>query len=103
MEPTMNQENQVTREPGSALTGPLLVGAAVLVVLILGGIYLSQMSDGSRATMESTYSDVDSESWMPQTGGSDDAASIQAELEATSMAEFENNMNADAEAAASSL
>ncbi len=99
----MPGNNQVSQGPGSSLTGPLLIGAAAVILLMFGGLYLWQGTSTSRDTMESAYSDVDSESWMPQTGGNDDAASILAELEATNMAEFESNMNADAEASASSL
>jgi hypothetical protein len=102
MEPTTSEENHVSQGPGPRLTGPLLIGAAAVVVLVLGGLYLWQ-SGATTGTMESAYSDVDSESWMPRSGQGDDAASILAELEATNMAEFESNMNADAEASASSL
>lgn len=90
-----------TQEPGANLTIPMLVGGAVLAILVLGGLYLWQQPAG---TMESAYSDVDSESWMPaQAGGTDDAAEIEAELEATDMSAFENSMNADIDAAASSI
>lgn len=95
MEPT------TTQEPGSSLTVPMVLGLALIAMLVLGGLYFWQ---GEGATMESAYSDVDSESWMPaEAGGTDDAAEIQAELEATNMDAFEQHMNADAEAAASSI
>jgi len=42
--------------------------------------------------------DGTSESWMPQSSASDEAAAIEAELQATNMSEFEQRMNADLEA-----
>ncbi len=93
MEPTTVQE------PGANLTMPMLIGGALIAIAILAGLYLWQ----SPRVAEETLSDVDSETWMPAASDSDDAAAIQAELEATSMTQFEQNMNTDAAAAASGL
>lgn len=93
MEPTTVQE------PGANLTMPMLIGGALVAIAILAGLYLWQ----SPQPADESLSDVDSETWMPASTDSDDAAAIQAELEATSMTQFEENMNADAEAAASGL
>ncbi|MHB1086826.1 MAG: hypothetical protein ACYCZ0_03710 [Minisyncoccota bacterium] len=93
MEPTTVQE------PGANLTMPMLIGGALIAIAVLAGLYLWQRPQ----VADETLSDVDSETWMPASSDSDDATAIQAELEATSMTQFEQNMNADAAAAASGL
>lgn len=87
------------QEPGANLTMPMLVGGALIAIVVIGALYLWQKPERASEGL----SDVNSETWMPASTNSDDAAAIQAELEATSMTEFEQNMNADAEATASGL
>lgn len=77
----------------------MLIGGALVAIAVLAGLYLWQNPQAA----DESLSDVDSETWMPAASDSDDAAAIQAELEATSMTQFEQNMNADAAAAASGL
>lgn len=97
MEPNIPQETSA--EPGANLTMPMLVGGAVLAALVLGALYFYQRpidSNNSRI-------DTSTETWMPAPSNSDDAAAIQAELEATNMSEFEQRMNADADASSSGI
>lgn len=88
------------QEPGSNLKFPMLIGAAVVILFAVALLYF--WPDVSVAPSYLSDSQQE-ESWMPSSTGSDEAAAIQAELESTNMAEFENSMNADANAAASGI
>ncbi len=84
------------------MTRRSLIGGGILAVIVLGGIVFWQMPN-TIDSESSTMADVDKEPWLPPSNNSDEAAAIQAELEATSMTEFENEMRADADASASSM
>jgi hypothetical protein len=111
MEPNSTDQNmtpaQAQASPGSSLTSPALIIGGVVAVAAIAALLLWQYPVGGKAMMDNSamnQQSVAQESWMPATSGnSDDAASIQADLEATNMNDFESLMNADTQAAASGI
>ena len=102
---TTNTPQPASTPPSQSSSGPLVGIVIVIALLALGAFYFWQQSAQS-GTPEMSYipgDDASSESWVPAGTGSDDAAALEAELEATNMAEFEALMNADANASESSL
>jgi len=84
--------------------GPMVGIIIVILLLAAGGYYFWQESAQSEVS-EVPYipGDEVSESWQAESTGSDEAAAIEAELEATNMNEFEAATESDLEATNSSL
>lgn len=101
MEPSTTPSGTPTVEPGAQMSSPMYAAAIILAIIVIGGIFYWKGTDSSREA-NSIMSQTE-ETWQPATTNSDDAASIQAELEATDMKEFEDLMKADAESSASAL
>lgn len=86
--------------------GPAIGAGIVIILLALGALYFwSENTDRELRAVPTTADSAQTadESWQAPTGNSDDAAAIEAELAATDMNAFEQNMNADAEATNSLL
>ncbi|RJQ34897.1 hypothetical protein C4556_01270 [Candidatus Parcubacteria bacterium] len=90
--------------PASSSLGPVIGAIIVILVLGLGALYFwgAQLNE-QPDELPFIPGDGTSESWMPQSSGSDEAAAIEAELQATDMSAFEQQMNADLEATESGL
>lgn len=86
-------------QKGAVSTQTAIIGGIALILVIAAIAYMWPMSSW---TPEAAY-DTSSETWMATSSTSDEAAAIQAELEATNMSDFEASMNADAEASASGI
>ncbi len=102
-----NTGDTATLKSGSAITGPA-IGAGIIVILLLAGALYFWNQNASQEQAELPFIEGDEqklagEQWMPQSSDSDEAAAIQAELEATNMSDFEQKMKADAEATNSQL
>lgn len=106
-----NTESTGAQGSESAIAGPA-IGAGIIVVLLLAGALYFWSQNASREQAQLPFIEGDSQSaeekvageqWMPQSTNSDEAAAIQAELEATNMNAFEAGMSADAEATNSQL
>ena len=109
----MPEEHKENTVPEKSSAGPLIGATIIIVVLALGAFYfwgahlntVKKANDGLPlipAEGADTTSDANQE-WMPQDSSSDNAADIQADLEATDMSTFEQQMNADMEATNSGL
>lgn len=103
MNPQDSQSPMPQKTAGPA--GPLVGTIIVIVLLVIGAVYFWVQSSNTKAPdLPFIPGDESSaETWMPASSQSDDAASIQADLEATDMTAFEAQMNADAGAADSGL
>lgn len=88
----------IEEQRGAVSMQTVAIGAVALIALGALVYFWPWMSSSPDAAY-----DTSNEAWMASSSNSDDAAAIQAELEATNMTEFEINMNADAEAAASGI
>ena len=86
--------------PASSSLGPVIGAIIVILVLGLGALYFwgARLNEQTPDDLPFIPGDGTSESWMPQSSASDEAAAIEAELQATNMSEFEQRMNADLEA-----
>jgi len=114
MEQTPNTPNQTPIQPQTekASAGPIVGAIIVIIVLALGALYfwgaqlnqtpdqLPLIQDDSSANVQQ---DVSNEAWIPPSSNSDDAAAIEAELQATDMSGFEQNMSADANAVSAGI
>jgi len=85
--------------------GPIIGAVIVIVVLALGALYFWGARLNQEAPDELPFipGDGTTESWMPPSSNSDEAATIEAELQATDMTGFEQQMNADLEATEAGL
>lgn len=107
----MGQENTEVAQsspPTSPKTAPgagPMVGIIIVILLLAAGGYYFLQESGQNEVSEVPYipGDEVSESWQAESTGSDEAAAIEAELEATNMNEFEAAMESDLEATNSSL
>jgi len=105
MEPNMNdsvpQQNPAVATASSSMTKPVLVVGGIVAILVIAGIFLwNQPAQGTAMNTSGTNTPIAEESWMPATtSSSDDAAAIQADLQATNMNDFGSMMNTDAQAA----
>jgi len=86
--------------PASSSLGPVIGAIIVILVLGLGALYFwgARLNEQTPDDLPFIPGDGTSESWMPPSSASDEAAAIEAELQATNMSEFEQRMNADLEA-----
>lgn len=84
--------------------GPLFGVIIVIALLAVGGFYF-WLQSAQNETPELPYipGDGASEDWQPATTNSDEAADIEADLEATNIGEFETLTEDDLEATDSSL
>ena len=103
---TPSQTTPVSPAPEKSSAGPIVGTIIVIVLLALGALYFW----GARLNRETPDElpfipgdDSAAESWVPPSSNSDEAAAIEAELEATNMSEFEQQMDADLSAIESSL
>src|SRR3989344_6209916 len=105
--PPTNQVPSSENTPDSSPVGPIFGTIVVITLLALGGWYFwSILQERSSAELPFIQGDVtptEEESWIQPTSNSDDAAAIEAELEAMNMDEFEQYMNADLDAASSQM
>ena len=107
MEPTTPTEtttNPVEMEH-KASTGPA-IGIAIIVALLAVGGYYFWSTQLPQNTSEVTPSDTlnkTAETWQAPQGTSDTATDIQAEVDATDMAAFEAQMDADMAAVSAAL
>ncbi len=101
-----------TEPVSKSSAGPVIGAVIVIIILALGGLYFwgAELNEGPAEQLPFIPGDdgavVESESdaaWLPPSNDSDDAAAIEAELEATNMSAFENETNADMSAAESSF
>lgn len=92
MHPSLKEQH------GAISMQTVAIGAVALIALASVVYFWPSMTSSPDAAY-----DTSNEAWMAAPSNSDDAAAIQAELEATNMTEFETNMKADAEATASGI
>lgn len=108
-DPYTPPESQTPTEEATASSsvGPIIGTIIVIALLALGGWYFwSVLKERPGAELPFIQGDVtagEEESWAPPTSSSDDAATIEAELEAMNMSNFEQYMNADLDAASSQI
>ncbi len=105
--PPLNQAPQ-TEQVSKSSAGPIVGAFIVIIILALGGLYFwgAQLNQEPEDTLPFIPGDdgmTGEETWLPSSSGSDDAAAIEAELEATNMNAFESEMNADLDATESSI
>lgn len=109
--PAQNTDNAgsplaVTAPASPAKNQSLIIGAVVILALVLGGAFFMMKDNGMVADPIGATSEAataSDESWLPQSSASDDAAAIEAELQATNMNAFESEINADTEATVQGL
>jgi len=90
-------------KPSSA--GPVIGTIIVISLLALGALYFwgARLNGVPEELPLIPGDDASAESWAPQQSSSDEAAAIEADLNATNMTEFEQQMDADLNATESSL
>ena len=92
--------------PEKSSAGPIAGTVIVIVILALGALYFwgARLNEQTPEELPFIPGDGSSaESWAPSTSNSDEAAAIEAELDATSMNDFEQQMDADLSAIEASL
>lgn len=96
--------SSIPQKPSSA--GPIIGTTIVIVLLALGALYFWGARLNERVPEELPFipgDDSSAQSWAPQSSSSDEASAIEADLNATNMTEFEQQMNADLRATESNL
>ena len=107
MEPNTSAESNTTAASVAAKSssGPIIGTIVIITLIVIGGLYFwMQEPKDTMANLPLIPGDSTAdESWMPPATTSDEAAAIEAELNATNMDTFEAQTNADAAAASQSL
>lgn len=97
----------VSPEPPKSGVGPIAGAIVVILLLIAGGLYFwgAKLNEANRIdpvpyipsedALPSGGADSDTSSGLPPQGSSDDAAAIQADLEAMNFNQFESQTEAD--------
>lgn len=87
--------------------GPVVGAIIVIIILVLGGLYFWGAQLNNKTVDELPFIQGDEQSsmntWLPSDNSSDEAAAIEADLQATNMDAFEQEMNADLSATESSF
>src|SRR3989338_2054699 len=105
--PPERQTPTIEETSTNSPVGPIIGTVIGIALLALGGWYFwSVLNDRPSAELPLIQGDVtptEEESWVPPTSNSDDAATIEAELNTMNMDNFEQYMNADLDAVSSQI
>ncbi|RJR12778.1 hypothetical protein C4585_03225 [Candidatus Parcubacteria bacterium] len=90
-------QNPTSPAPEKSSAGPIIGAVIVIVILALGALYFwgAQLNEAPEELPLIPGDAPTGEEWAPSGSGSDEAAAIESDLDATDMAAFEAQMEAD--------